>query len=548
MGCTDTRAFAASPDDHADRRTADGIERRSDIRTGRGDAAGAHAGAAAERGAGVGTEGGAAAGTEGGAAARTDRAHGRRAALQMSAAQAVALAAAVGAYFVYSQRLPAAEFGLYAGALAVAKLGTTVLDGGLKTALIKHRFAATPAVQRALFIGSAGAAAAACLLLGATLWTAQAAGLMAPASALFFGLYAGAYFVAQPLLFVPLAQLERAQRYAPVAGAEAASIALEYGLPALLLLVASHGAWWWPFAVAAWAARALRSALLLAAAADRRWLRRRVEPAWRDAAPLWREGVGIQAALAWSMLRDSLHLVLVGPWFGAEWAGLYAWAMQLTALASQVFVQTAARVGLPALRALPDPAARWHATLAQIGTLTAWTAPPLLLLTGIAAAADSALFGGRWDAAVALLPWLVLRMAPSLATTPLGSLVLADAGARAFARANALWTLAELGAAALCLALFGPLGLAVSLAAMAWAGAALFVCALPAPAHFGALAVPLLCRPALAGAVVALALQQGLSAFVGLQHSLGASLLYGVVASAACIALERPWRRHGGGR
>jgi len=50
-----------------------------------------------------------------------------------------------------------------------------------------------------------------------------------------------------------------------------------------------------------------------------------------------------------SVARDNLHILLVGPLFGKEWIGYYAWALQICLVSSQVFAQISARVSLPLL-------------------------------------------------------------------------------------------------------------------------------------------------------------------------------------------------------
>jgi len=360
-----------------------------------------------------------------------------------------------------------AEFGIYAGALAIAKLGTTVLDGGLKIALVKHHDTVAPGVLRALFLGSMGASILAVLLLVMVVATLAALNLLEAGNAFFFALYGAAYFLTYPLLFIPLAQLERAQRYTPVARAETLSISIEYALPALLWLMVAPG--FWSFILAAWIARGLRTSLMLAASDDRAWLPRGSTPQWHEAkSAVARRAGPANRGIAVHAARQH-PLLLVGPWFGKEWAGLYAWALQLCAVASQVFVQTASRVALPALRLTKGMDSRWKATLTQITWLTIFTAPPLVFLTDIAHVANEACSTPNGQ-----LPWPAAlpdrSHASGTSDHALGSLVLAERDARAYAVANAWWTGGEVVVAATMLWLYGPIGLAWSYAFMAWLG------------------------------------------------------------------------------
>lgn len=459
----------------------------------------------------------------------------------MTAANVVALAATISGYLLYSRLLNPSDFGIYAGALAIAKLGTTILDGGLKIALVKHSEEVTSGISRALFLGSVFASVVGVGLLATVLLIMANSGIVASETAQFFALYGGAYLLTYPFLFIPLAQLEREQRFAPIARAEMLSISLEYGLPALLWLLVAPG--FWSFVVSAWLSRGLRTALVLAASVDRSWLSRRWKPEWIESKGLLAEGLTLQVAVSLSMLRDSLHLLLVGPWFGKEWAGLYAWALQMCAVASQVFVQTATRVALPALRQRQGIESRWRATLVQITWLTIFTAPPLVFLTQIAHAADAELFASKWHTALTLLPFLVVRMLPGLATTPLGSLVLAERGARAYAVATAWWTTGEVAVAIVLMYVWGPIGLAWSYSFMAWLGVAAFVRQLPYPASLSGLLPPLLLRPSLWGAVVLVGVYQWVVSRYALNVDLKGVCLYGAIGMLACIAIEhRCWQ------
>lgn len=457
--------------------------------------------------------------------------------VSMTVSNAVALAMALFGYVLYSRLMTPAEFGIYAGALAIAKLGTMVLDGGLKITLVKHDEVVAPGILRTLFMFSTGASILAVLLLTTVVFTLAALNLLEPDNAHFFTLYGAAYFLTYPFLFIPLAQLERQQHFTPVAWAEMLSVSIEFALPAFLWLLVAPG--FWSFILAAWIARGLRSSLMLAASKDRAWLLHRSALQWRASKSLLSEGLGLQLAVSLGMFRDNIHLLLVGPWFGKEWAGLYAWALQLCAVASQIFVQTATRVALPELRLTQGMDSRWKATLTQIAWLTIFTAPPLVFLTDIARVANEELFNSKWTTALILLPYLVIRMLPGLATTPLGSLVLAERDARVYAVANAWWTGGEVVVAAALLWLYGPIGLAWSYAFMAWLGVAAFVRQLPLPARFISLLPPLLLRPSLWVAVALVLVYRWGIIHLEFGSNLMSIFLYGAIGTLACIATER---------
>ena len=418
----------------------------------------------------------------------------------MTAANVVALSMAIVAYLAYSRLLTPGEYGIYAGALAISRLGTMALDGGLKIALIKNSVPVSPSVLRALFLGSCASAIVTGLLLMAAVTTAMFLGALSKDTALFFASYGGAYFATYPFLFIPLAELERTQQFRPIAKAEALTISIEYALPALLWVAVKPG--FWSFIVAVWLARVLRSAIVAMSTDDRGWLKGRDSPDWLGMKRLFREGFGLQIAVITSIVRDSLHLIIVGTWFGKEWAGLYAWALQLCAVSSQVFVQTATRVGLPALRKTNSSALRWQGTQNQIIWLTILCTSPLAFLPHIAEAVNTIFFDGKWLVALPLLPFLILRMLPSLVITPLSALILIERDAQTYAVANLQWTVSEILAAMFILYWIGPLGLAWSSSFMAWFGLAIFSSKLPYPSAFKSLFSNLMLRPSLWVAIV----------------------------------------------
>jgi hypothetical protein len=306
-------------------------------------------------------------------------------------------------------------------------------------------------------------------LIVAGLW---ARGRLSAGEALLQLAYPAAYLLAYPPLLAALARLERAQCFAAVGRAEGASVLVEFGLPAALLGLGLP--FWAGFAVSAVAARLLRAAMLALAARGSNLAESGSASAATETAPtrsLLKEGAGVQAMAALSMLRDQMHLWLVAPWFGAAWAGSYSFAYAAGMVVSQVAVQTAARVSLPQLREL-DPSRRWARVLSQTRWLAIATLPPLALLPAWLAQADRLWWDGRWSLAVQITFWVALRMVAGVATTTLGNWLLVARDPWQSARANASWTAVEIALATAMMALIGPIGLAVSGVLAPWAGVA----------------------------------------------------------------------------
>ena len=416
--------------------------------------------------------------------------------LSLGVANGLALLSAVGAAALYARWLEPAQFAQWAWAWALARAGLLLLDGGLKTALVRRNAWPDAVTRRRLQRLSAAVAIGLTVAVVLVAWLLSAEGRLAPGPATLLAAYVAGYLLPYPALFEALARLERAQHFAPVGQAEGASVALEFALPALLM--AAGLPWWAAFALAVGLARTLRTVWIVRAARDLP-----IEAAAGDGVPtrgLLAEGAGVQAVAGLSMLRDQMHLWLLGPWFGAAWAGAYTLALTACALVTQVSVATAARVTLPSLRATAV-ADQWPAVLARTRWLAIGTLPPLVLLPAWVAQADALWWGGRWQDALLLLPWLALRMVPGVATTTLGAWLLVAQGPWRAARAHAAWTGIEATLAVALLVAAGPVGLAMALGCSAWAGVVLFLkAAAPDEAlvpRLRALVTVLLWRPSL---------------------------------------------------
>ncbi len=199
-------------------------------------------------------------------------------------------------------------------------------------------------------------------------------------------------------------------------------------------------------------------------------------PSWghvRQAFYLVKEGTWLQVASGAAFVRDNLHVLLVGPLFGSNWVGYYGWGLQLSLIASQVFVQISARVSVPMFAQTATFERRWQNCLYQIRLLAMLTAPILIAVLLVLPGIDDHFFLGKWRPGISILPLLFLRMLPGLATTPLGALLMVERGGKRFATANVLWAALEVAGAALLLHLLGPTGLAWSYATVVWIGLAI---------------------------------------------------------------------------
>jgi O-antigen/teichoic acid export membrane protein len=390
----------------------------------------------------------------------------RRSVLSLFVANGLSFATLGLSYLLYSRLLTPSQFGLYATALVVGNFGQLVLDGGLKNTVIKAPRPATPAQQGTLvFLMTLSSL----VLISALVLGGRPLGHFYPAARQdyqFLAIFGGIYLLSYPWMAIPTAFLEREFAYTRIAFIESFGQILERATPALFLLLTPLG----------------MSSFLLGLLLGRAFKVTAINlfhrapihiPTWgqiKDAAHLVAEGGWLQVGVAASQVRDSLHVLVVGPLFGQAWVGYYGWCLQLGQIASQAFVQISARVSVPVFAQSVGFATRWRLCVQQIRLLTILTGPILCTVLLVVPSVNAHLFHGKWSPALAILPLIFLRMLPGLATTPVGNLVMVHRGGRAMATALMLWTSLEVLAGIVAGKLIGPAGLAWSYAAIVWVG------------------------------------------------------------------------------
>jgi len=377
-------------------------------------------------------------------------------------------------FIVYSRVLSPGEFGAYGAAFAAATMLSLVLDGGIKTTIIKMQREVTDTEEAVVLW---------VMLLGALLITVLFYGLQRPLllwwpqikhDYRFVVSFVAVSLVFYPLVTLPTAWLEHRLSYGHIAWIESTGMLLERGSPALILLWFHAGVYSF-----LWALVVSRIFRVVALSKFHRCAVR--IPAFRElrqGVHLLGEGSWIQLGTLSNVARDNLHVLLVGPFFGMAWIGNYTWALQVCQISSQVFAQISARVALPLFAQGGSFEDRWSKCLHQIRLLTMLTGPILCAVWLVLPSLNARFFHGKWTAALVLIPLLFFRMLPGLATTPLGPLVMVHCGGYVYARVAFMWTLTEVAGAIIFIAFLGPIGLAWSYAIMVWAGVWLMLAAL----------------------------------------------------------------------
>ena len=397
----------------------------------------------------------------------------KKAVVSLFSANAFAFAIAGLSFIAYSRLLTAQQFGLYAVALSLSAFLTLLLDGGLKNTIIKLDRDLEASEQTVI---TAMMSIAAALLTVALVFVAPRLHRTAQLEDLhFLGMFVFIALASYPFFTIPTTKLERRLQYQQIAWIESVSILIERAAPALLLIWAKQG-----LNSFVWALAISRIFRIVALSLQHPVQLSRVNgKTWKASSHLFREGGWIQLGSLSSVLRDNLHTVLVGPLFGKEWIGYYAWVIQLCLISSQVFAGISARIALPILAQCENFRERWQKSLYQVRLLIMFTVPVLFFVWYVLPALNARVFAGKWTPALVLVPLLFLRMVPSLATSPLGPLVMVQSGGSAFAKASSLWMFLELVAASVMILLVGPTGLAWSYAIIVWFGLAIIISTLP---------------------------------------------------------------------
>jgi O-antigen/teichoic acid export membrane protein len=399
-----------------------------------------------------------------------------RSAFAMTTSSAVALVATAGGYVVYSSLLSPAEFAYYAGALALARFASLLVDSGLKVSLVTSKVPPNSSLLGQADFASKLLCIAVVALVALGLLMATLLQLLDGETALFLGSYALAYFVTYPFLLIPLVHLERGLIFNPIAHAEGIGVALEYSLPAILWITVYPSLW--VFVLGAWVGRIYRVVYMrLSAAKDEnyKFSKDLHKLHWGSIRLLLNDGWNFQLGSLASMVRDNLHLIFIGPIYGKEWAGFYTWIQQLCASASQIFVQTASRISLPWLASATNGKDQWTLTIKQIQWLTIFTFPAVASLLIIAPAANIAIFNSKWLTALPLLPFYIIRMLPSIGTTIIGSLVMTRSSSRGYLSVNFYWTLVEVAILLPLLYVAHEYALAISHSLVIWLGLFLMI-------------------------------------------------------------------------
>lgn len=367
-------------------------------------------------------------------------------------------------YILYSRFLTPDEFGLYSTALLVGSFGMMLLDGGIKNTYIKSPIPISEEEEGTLIflMFTTSIVLVVLIALGALLLPMLYSS--ATKDYVFLAKFGGIYILTYPFIAISTAKIEKSFAYGRIAWIESISTILERASPAFFLLYLDGGinSFTWGILLG----RIFR-VFTLNARLNIRFLipsRQQIKNTYH----IIKEGAWLQLATVYSLIRDNLHIILLGPLFGKEWIGYYAWCMQLCLIASQIFVQISARVSLPLLAEKKILEEKWDVCLQQIKMLSILTTPVLAAVLIVIPYIDKIFFYGRWSEAIEILPLLFFRMLSGISVTPLFILLMSATSAKIFAKVNMCWTGFEIILAIIFIYLIGATGLAWSYSIGGW--------------------------------------------------------------------------------
>lgn len=180
-------------------------------------------------------------------------------------------------------------------------------------------------------------------------------------------------------------------------------------------------------------------------------------------------GMSYQLSGILPLVRDNAPLLMAGVLFGPTPVGYVAWARTLTYGLTNVFAHAWARVGYSATARLCREPERQSLLIEKMTlTLTVVILPLSILLIGLRRPMISVIFGDKWLPALPALVLFGVRMIGASLVTLFGAFLNGDGQFPRVARILSLWTLIEVGTAAVLSSVLGPISIAIAAAGAVW--------------------------------------------------------------------------------
>jgi O-antigen/teichoic acid export membrane protein len=366
-------------------------------------------------------------------------------------------------YFTYTKILSPFQLGIYSSAVVLSSIGTLLLESGVKNCILRTK----EKVDNILVIDIIVFQYLIVFLI-LLIWSVvylNNSVLNIP-NINFLFLYSIIYWFTSPIISTSTGILEKKMNFKIISTIEPIYLIIERGLPILfLLLYKSINA----FIIASTIARIFR-VICLYKYIDISFENYYFKGVLNRIRKFSKEVFNVFFGLSSSLIRDNLHVILIGSLCGVEWIGYYAFGLQICVMASQVFVQVSTRLTSSFISNIDNSDDKLYLIYKQIEILSKITTPILVITLLIFPMINNIFFDNKWNNLIGLLPFLLARMVLGIASTPVGGYVIIEDDTLNFNKKMWIWTGFECILGYISIMIFGQIGLAISYSITVWIG------------------------------------------------------------------------------
>ncbi len=374
------------------------------------------------------------------------------------------------AHLVYSKVLTVDEFGLYASSLAVGAVGNMLFENSIKNALLKYSEELNKDIINVFFLIHFGLSLTVITFAIVAIWIMEYNNLMFSENVRFVLTLSAVYWITSAFITIPTAILEKRLSYQKISWIESVYFILDRCLPALLLLVQHSMS---VFIIATVISRFFRILVL-----NRYVLAFQYQNVFEhnkrntlEAMGIVKSSLKIFLGNSSSLIRDNLHILIIGPLYGQSWVGYYAFGLVLCSMSSQIIIQVSSRLTASMTRNMDNYEEKKQYILTQVNYLAGLIIPILPVFYFVIVWLNQSFFENKWTNTILILPLLFLRMIMGVITTPVGTFLMVNKSGNQFILVNWYWTVAEIIFALIAAYFLGQTGLAWSYAMVVWVGA-----------------------------------------------------------------------------
>lgn len=366
-------------------------------------------------------------------------------------------------YFTYTKILSPFQLGIYSSAVVLSSIGTLLLESGVKNCILRTK----EKIDNILVIDIIVFQYLLVFLI-LLVWSVvylNNSVLNIP-NINFLFLYSIIYWFTSPIISTSTGILEKKMNFKIISTIEPIYLIIERGLPILfLLLYKSINA----FIIASTIARIFR-VICLYKYLDISFENYYFKGVLNRIRKFSKEVFNVFFGLSSSLIRDNLHVILIGSLCGVEWIGYYAFGLQICVMASQVFVQVSTRLTSSFVANISEDHLKVNLVIKQIDLLIKVTVPILCITFIVFPYININLLSNKWENTFLILPFLLARMLPGIVSTTIGGYIIIEDKSTIFNLKMWIWTILEFISALFFIHFFDNLGLAISYSITIWFG------------------------------------------------------------------------------